>query len=254
MSNLNPENEHGNMSTVFRHVLRQFIKDIHTCVPGIVEAYSQGEKRLQVRPAIRLVKSDGTSLSRPPIIDVPVVWPSGGGISLVFPLGVGETVLLCFSERGIGEFKKIFGESLPDMVGLFSETDAIAIAGFGGLSINPATSQGGSFQDDEGRNYVFVERGRVKIHSTRKVEIQADSEVEITAPLTEVRGPAVIRGDVAIYGDVNVFGDDEGGIGNLTIRANTRIQGTLENNGTNVGSNHRHGGVDRGGGITDGPQ
>lgn len=254
MTQINPENEHGNMSTVFRHVLSQFIKNIHTSVPGIVEAYSQGEKRLQVRPAIRLVKSDGTSLSRPPIIDVPVVWPSGGGLSLVFPLKIGETVLLCFSERGIGEFKKIFGESLPDMVGLFSETDAIAIAGFGGLSISPATSSGASLQDDEGDNYLFVQKGLVKIRSRSKVEIQANREVEITAPLTEVRGPAIIRGNVAIYGNVDVYGDDDGGLGRFTIRANTEVQGTLRNNGVNVGNTHRHGGVDRGGSTTNGPQ
>ena len=76
----------------------------------------------------------------------------------MFPLKVNETVLLCFSERGIGEFKQIYSEALPDMVGLFSETDAVAIAGFGGLSISPASTSGPSLQDDEGETITCILR------------------------------------------------------------------------------------------------
>ena len=173
---------------------------------------------------------------------------------MLFPLKIGDAVLLCFSERGIGEFKQIFAEAIPDMVGLFSESDAIAIAGFGGLSVSPATGDGASLQDEQGENYMYVKDNLVKIKSGRKVEIKADNEVEISAPLTEVKGPAVIRGNVSIYGNVDVFGDDDGGRGRLRINANTEINGSLHNNGVRVGSNHRHGGVDTGGGTTQGPQ
>ena len=53
MSQLNNENDYGNMTTVMRHVLRQFTKNIHTNCPGIVESYTPGSKRIQVRPALR---------------------------------------------------------------------------------------------------------------------------------------------------------------------------------------------------------
>ena len=248
MSQISPEVDYQNVSTVMKFVLEQFSKTFHTAIPGIVENYSSDVRRAQIRPALKLLLSDGTSLSRPPIVDVPVLWPSGGGMNIIFPLEQGDAVMLIFSERGIGQFKGMFSETLPDVVGLFSETDAVAVPGFGALGISPVDSGAACWQDNGGRNYIALRPGQVEIETTGDVNIKGARGVEIKSPLV------TIRGSVAIYGDVDVYGDDDGGVGNLNINANTNVSGSLKNNQINVGSTHRHGGVDTGAGKTQGPE
>ena len=84
-----------------------------------------------------MVTTDGDEVTRAPVRNVPVVFPSGGGFALTFPLRKGDPVLLVYSQRGLARWKKAPGVSTPDVDGFFSEKDAIAIPGFGDSSQEP---------------------------------------------------------------------------------------------------------------------
>ena len=161
----------GSLTTVLQFVLRQWAKaEIHTAMPGLVETYDPATRRARVRAALRLVTTtdtpgvDGDPMDRAPIVNVPVIFPSGGGFTMTFPLPEGSPVLLVMSERGVGDFKRTFEEANPTRGHFFAESDAMAIPGFGPLTVTPFDEEGATLQRDDGTAAVSVRSDRIDIH------------------------------------------------------------------------------------------
>ena len=131
MSNMNPGADYSNLALALRFAIRQSLKDVYTCTPGIVSAYDPATRRATVQGALTMVRTDREEVPRADIHNVPVLFPSGGGFSMTWPLQKGDPVLLVYSQRGLSEWKKTMDVSTPDLAGFFSEKDAIAIPGFG---------------------------------------------------------------------------------------------------------------------------
>lgn len=111
-------------------------------VPGVVESFDGRALRARVRPALdRLV--DGAAREQPAILDVPVMYPSGGGALVAFPLSAGDDVLLLFSQRGLTDWKarlssgRARARSLPDRGVFLRMSDAVALPGFASPSELP---------------------------------------------------------------------------------------------------------------------
>lgn len=81
---------------------------------------------------------------------------------------------------------------------------------------------------------VVATDGKVFVSAGGEVELVAATEVKITAPT------------IRLEGNVQVTGS-------LTVGAGAAVTGALTNNGVNVGSTHRHNGVQTGGGISGTP-
>ncbi len=239
MSNLDPEKDYSNMTDAFKFILNQFKKSLYSIIPGVIETYNQSTKRCRVKPAINIKKTDGTIEEQSEIINVPVVWPSGGGFTILSPLPSGTPVLIFFSQRGITKFKETFSTEDPGK-GVFAKEDAIVIPSFGSLSVTPATNDGMSMQTEDGSNYIFVEDGDIEITATSKVTVNApdiianaDNTIEanatdieanatatttVTSPLITLDGAVVITGNLSmptgLISGANVFGgaggDDHG--------------------------------------------
>ena len=171
MSSMNPEADYSNLATALRFAFRQSLKDIYTCMPGIVESYDDTTRRAVVRGALNIVKTDGDEVPREAIHNVPVIFPSGGGFSLTFPLGQGDPVLLVYSQRGLSEFKRSLDLSTPDADGFFAEKDAVAIPGFGPLV-------------EEIEHLIAVDSDGVSIKTTGTFAIEAD-DVTFRSPTDE---------------------------------------------------------------------
>lgn len=107
------------------------LKEVNTVLPGIVEEYDADARIASVRGAINLLMPDGRQLVRPLVQDAPVVFPEAGGYSIRYPLAVGDSVLILFSQRGLDSWKRVHALSAPGLGPLFSENDAIVLAGFG---------------------------------------------------------------------------------------------------------------------------
>ena len=137
--------------------------DVHTARPGIIEHFNPSTRRAIVRPAIDLLMTDGELKRKVPAVNVPVIFPSGGGITQTNILLPGDAVLVIFSERGLTEFKKTFTYARPDSNRLFSETDAICVPGFGPLNVKPATTSGSAWQTYEGDTSIVVKDKEIKI-------------------------------------------------------------------------------------------
>ena len=179
MSVIDHERVFDNLTAVLEFFGEQLLKDIYTVMPGIVEQFDPVTRRVKVRGSLSIVFPDGTEMLRPPIVNVPVVWPFGGGYHLYFPLEEGDAVLLAYSMRGITEFKRSFADAKPTMSSLLDERDAVAIAGFGSLEITPVNDGGASFQDRDGDNYVSIDGDNVKVKSAGSLDIEADDTVTL---------------------------------------------------------------------------
>jgi hypothetical protein len=121
------------MSEVIQDLIDSKIEHVHTCIPGRIVSYKGHAKRLAtVQPSVRIPTPAGPLLDVPPIIDVPVVFPSTLAGSLLFPVRAGDGVLIIVSEVGIGKWLQSAVDASivdPDDASRHTLTDAIAIPG-----------------------------------------------------------------------------------------------------------------------------
>ena len=192
---INQEEHYDNFTTLLRRVLRKWSRSVlHTARPGIIETYDPEKKRARVRAALYTVLSGevpgelGETLEGAVSVNVPVIFPAGGGLGMTFPLREGDAIMLFFSERGLTEFKKTYELSMPDRTRFFSESDAVAYAGFGALEITPASDVGATLQTEDGQTFVEVEPELIRLkHLDTEVTVESDN-VTIVADRVNVGG------------------------------------------------------------------
>lgn len=108
------------------------MQNIWTACPGIVTGVSAdfSDLRVTVRPSVNELYADGTSEEHLEILSVPVIMPGGRNSLVSFPIAVGDTVLLVFSNRSIDNFKIGNGQpTVPNDARKFEAEDAVAIPG-----------------------------------------------------------------------------------------------------------------------------
>ena len=249
MSNRITDSNYDQLYQSLEFFFRQRIKDVHTACPALVVEYDGLTKRAVVQPALDLLTTDGQDVARAVLADVPVVHPSGGGYLVHLPLQAGDAVMVVFSERGISQFKQTFQQQGADRGVVMSESDGIAIPGFGALSVTPA-GEGVTMQTEDAAVYVEVHTDRVKV-------VKGQQDVEITdAGLT---GSITGTVDVTSSGNMTLMAPTVNVNGNMIVsgsitgRSGLAVSGSFTNNSTNVGSSHTHGGVDSGPSRTTGP-
>lgn len=134
----------SNMLQVLDQWMANFLEEIHTCIPGRIEAYSgHAERRARVVPMIRQHLQNGELVEIKPIDDVPVMFPSSAGGALLMPLKAGDGVLLCFSEVGVGKFLHGKANVIADAddPSRFSLSDCVAIPGLWPFSAVPKLTE-----------------------------------------------------------------------------------------------------------------
>lgn len=187
MSNLDEEKDYSNLTDALQFVFNQMLKNIFVSIPGIIESYDPVKKRCRVKPAINILLTDGETAAQSSIVNVPVIWPSGGGFTILSPLPTGTPVEIKFSQRGVTKFKETFAQEDPGN-GIFDKEDAHVIPSYGALSVSPATESGISMQSEDGENYIYVESGQVKI--------KAASSITIESPDNKIIGPLDVSGTI----------------------------------------------------------
>jgi len=187
--NRDPETDYSDLTDALKFFFRQMMKGLYVCIPGIIDSYNPTTKRATVHPAINLQDTEGTTTQQSSIANVPVVWPGGGGFSLLSPLPSGSPVSIFFSQRGITQFKEVFTEADPGS-GLFAKEDAFIIPSFGALSVTPASTTGIVLQSEDGVDFVSIEDGLIEIKTDGNVEINgnADNAVSYTDLDTALQG------------------------------------------------------------------
>lgn len=123
------------------------LMDVHTALPAIIISFDPEKRTVSAQPTIQRVFSEGEGKAGadnlPPCVDVPVVFPMGGGYELTFPINKGDECLLIFAERCIDSWFETGRPSEPADFRQHDLSDAFAIVGVRSLAnIQPVWTEG----------------------------------------------------------------------------------------------------------------
>lgn len=200
---------------------------IWTSLPGIVQSFDPDKNTCTVQPAVSLkvMAEDGTrsDIQLPVLLDCPVVWQSGGGCTLTFPVSPGDECLVSFSSRCIDGWWQSGTVSPQAELRMHDLSDGFAFIGPRSLprafSVSTSAVQ---LRTDDGSAYVEINP------TTKKIKAHTSGDAEVSAV------------------NINL-------IGNVSVIGNMSVSGSMTNNGKNVGATHVHSGVSTGSSNTGQP-
>lgn len=118
---------------VIRAALARFADRLNVAIPGVVESFDAARGAASVRPLVRPRREtdDGPIHRSLPVVPrVPVVYPSGGGFRVRWPLKQGDNVLLVACQAQVDDwFERGGGPIDARSSRAYSYSDAVAIPG-----------------------------------------------------------------------------------------------------------------------------
>lgn len=221
---------------------------MRVALPGTILSFDPDTVTCTVQPAIKGYESDATgtqkSVSISVLVDVPVIFPRGGGCSLTFPVKAGDECLLIFADRCIDFWWQSGGEQEPVSQRTHHLADAFAIVGpqSQAKKISGISASATQLRSDDGSTFFELDP------STKKIKIVAPGGLDIETPLATFSQAVTIRGLLSWLG--GMVGSVVSGVASK-ITGNVEFIGSVKANGKVIDDKHKHGGVQRGDGETD---
>lgn len=251
-------------------------KGIAVGTPCIVEAFHADENTVDVVPVSKYERLDnGEEIDPPLLLHVPVCFIGGGGLFCVFPIQEGDECLVVFCDTSIDDWHELGGTRLPSMDRNHHLSDGVAI--FGPRSkpnaINALSNDALEIRNKDGQTKISLNQkneitiqssGEMMIQSEKKITIQSKDgssifemdpqgqKIMITGMNIEMNGNVTINGNVALGGGLSAVGG-----GDIQMSSSSGGDLKLQNmdislDGLSI-KQHKHGGVESGGGFTTPP-
>lgn len=184
----NPSNL-GSMPGMMREVLNKFLQNIDDMLPAKVISYNRTSGRAQVQALVKVLKTDGTAISRAPVASVPVMHLGGGGFMLDFNLNPGDLGWIKANDRDISLFLQHFAEQPPNTLRKHDFSDALFIPDImHGYTFNSEDATNAVLQSLDGTQRFAVWADRVKMTSGSCSITVTNAGITIDAPLTTFTG------------------------------------------------------------------
>jgi hypothetical protein len=106
--------EQSEWAEAIRGSIARSLDGVHTSIPAKVRSYNAPLQQCALEPVI---------VGMPPLEDVPVLWPRGGGYFVHLPLTAGDHVLVVFCEQDFGPWRLSGSAMAPALLrrhGLFA--------------------------------------------------------------------------------------------------------------------------------------
>lgn len=192
-----------------------------TALPGIVTAFDPAAMTVSVQPAVMGSVNDeqgrSSNVPMPLLVDVPVVFPCGGGFTLTYPIKAGDEALVVFSSRCIDGWWQGGQAAPPPDKRMHDLSDGMAIVGPRSQSTKldpPVNMENVQLRSDDGKNFV-------EITPDGHLTLEAVMEITIKAP------------QITLEGNVTTTGTG-GGAGAIAMKGAMRLDGNLESTGDQV--------------------
>lgn len=186
---------------------------IWTALPCIVTKVNSAQMTIEAQPTIQGVTYDqnnvATYVNLPLLGDVPIVFPSAGGLYLTLPLAVGDEVLVIFASRCIDAWWQLGGVQVPLEMRMHDLSDGFAIPGPASQPkvIPNISTTSAQLRTQDGLSYIeLTKTGAVNIVSPTGVNITGNLIVsgEVTS------GPTSIPLSTHVHPGVTSGGADTG--------------------------------------------
>lgn len=127
--------------------------------------FNAEQQTVSLSVQVKQLLSDGKSVLIPPLVDVPVSYPKGGGFAVTFPLRAGDEGIAIFSERCIDGWFQSGNASEPLDYRLHDLSDAMFIPGISALphTVKNFFTDGLSLQTLEGNTFIRITAEKISI-------------------------------------------------------------------------------------------
>lgn len=165
---------------------------LRVSMPGIIESFDPVACTCSIQPALKGQVADALgnmkSAPLPVLVDVPVIFPRGGGCTITFPVKAGDECLVIFSDRCIDFWWQNGGVQEPVDQRQHDLSDAFAIVGpqSQAQKISSISTTSVQVRTDDGSSFI---------------ELMQGGNVNITTPLLTVNGNVQVNGTVKSTGD-----------------------------------------------------
>jgi len=235
----------GSSEQMSSQLLNTIFSMLRVSLPGIIESYDPIANTCTVQPALKGQTADElgnyTSAPLPLLVDVPVVFPRGGGCSITFPIKEGDECLVVFSDRCIDFWWQSGGVQEPVDPRQHDLSDAFAFVGpmsqpnvIGNISTTTL-----QMRTDDGLAYIELDP------NSHAINLVAPGGMNVTTPLAKFSQAVTITGLLTWAG---------GMVGSIVAGTAAKITGaiefigTLKSNGKDISDQHTHNGVQTGSG------
>lgn len=148
---------------------------LRVAMPGIVQSFDPVEQTVTVQPAIkeRIADQDGNvqTVNLPLLLDVPIVVPRAGGISLTLPVQAGDECLIIFGDMCIDAWWSHGGVQVQAEKRRHDLSDAFCILGVWSqprrLSSYGTTSA--QLRTDDGSQVIDISPSGISLTGTVKI-------------------------------------------------------------------------------------
>lgn len=209
------------------------LKDLHTCLPGIISSFDPDTQTASVQPAIQRIFTEKGAVNLPLCVDVPVAFPGGGDFFLTFPVKDGDECILMFSERAIDNWHVSGGTQTPAEYRLHDLSDGIAIVGLNSQPHKLAELQmtGAELRTRSRSTYIRLEDGTIYI----KGNIVHEGNVQQTGNLNRT-GTSTTTGKITGQGGMAI----SGGSGTTFSGNVDHTGGSITSLGKKIDGSHTH--------------
>lgn len=246
---VNPQSLAGGEQQAMKVLSDTIFSMLRVSMPGIIQSFDPIACTCTVQPAIsgQVANEAGKfkSAPLPLLVDVPVIFPRGGGCTITFPVKAGDECLVVFSDRCIDFWWQNGGVQEPVDPRQHDLSDAFAFIGPQSQAevignISTSTLQ---MRTDDGAAYIELDP------NSHAVNIVAPGGLYVTTPLAKFSAAVTINGLLTWMG---------GMVGSLATGTAAKITGAIEfigslkSNGKDISDQHTHNGVQSGTGNSGG--
>ncbi|MBG2643830.1 phage baseplate protein [Klebsiella michiganensis] len=234
----------GALAEVLASERKTLNEQMRVALPGIIQSFDPDAVTAVVQPAIRYIErdNDGNTSTQdyPLLVDVPVVFPRGGGCTLTFPVKEGDECLVIFADRCIDFWWQSGGIQEPVDGRMHDLSDAFCIVGpqSQAKKISGISTTSAQLRTDDGSAFIEVSAGG-----------------DITA--TTAGNATINAPEIILHGNVTINGNLSQGMGESGGAATMHGPVTVTNDVTAGGKSlmtHTHGGVEHGNDSTGEPE
>lgn len=162
-------------------------RSLRVAMPGVIQSFDPENLTCVVEISVFSAKTEGTSIDRlsvdnvfyPLILDAPIVFPRGGGVTLTFPVKEGDECLVVFADRCIDFWWQSGNVQNGSRGRMHDYSDAFVIPGpqSQAKKISGISTTAAQLRTDDGSAFI---------------EVASNGAVTITSPQTTVNGPCML--------------------------------------------------------------